>query len=136
MLILTIFTLLLVYSCSKIKCITIIPITSSGTKKCNENIRLNVALQIVNLAHTLSRIISPLGRTLNKFVITVAPHNDIFLQGKTYLKNAAPITSTSNNPPLFHKLPLTYDLNQNLFDAWINKTIKTTLQILAWINRT
>jgi hypothetical protein len=103
----TVLLLLLVYSCNKIRCTKIIPITNNGTKKCRENIRLNVALQIVNLAHTLSKINSPLGRTLNKLVITVAPHKDIFLQGNTYLKKAAPITNTNNKPPLFQRLLFT-----------------------------
>jgi hypothetical protein len=104
---LTVLLLLLVYSCNKIRCAKITPITNKGTKKCSENIRLKVALQIVNLAHTLSKIKSPLGKTLNKLVITVAPHNDIFPHGKTYLKNAALITSTNNKLLLFHKFPLT-----------------------------
>lgn len=104
---LTVLPLLLTYSCNKIKCTIIIPITRIGTKKCKENIRPNVALQIVNPAHTFNKITSLLGNTLNKFVITVAPHNDIFPQGKTYLRNAAPITKTNNNPPLFQRFLLT-----------------------------
>lgn len=98
---------LLVYSCNKTKCTKINPITKSGTKKWNENIRPNVASQIVNLAQTFSKITSLLGKTLNKLVITVAPHKDIFLQGRTYLKKAAPITKINNKLPLFHKLPFT-----------------------------
>lgn len=104
---LTVLLLLLTYSCNKIKCTTIILITNSGTKKCRENIRPNVALQIVNLAHTFNKINSPLGNTLNKFVITVAPHNDMFPQGKTYLKNAALMTKTNNKLPLFQRFLLT-----------------------------
>lgn len=132
----TVLLLLLVYSCNKIKCTTIIPTTSSGTKKCNENIRPNVALQIVNLAQTFNKINSPLGKTLSKLVITVALHKDILPQGSTYLRKAAPITKTNSNLPLFHKFPFTYDPNQNPLEAWINKTINTTLQILACRKRT
>ena len=98
---------LLVYSCNRIKCITIIPITNNGTKKCSENIRLKVALQIVNPAQTFIKIISPLGSTLNKLVMTVAPHRDIFPQGRTYPKNAAPITNTNKSLPLFQRFLLT-----------------------------
>lgn len=93
------------------------PITKRGTRKCNENIRLKVALQIVNPAQTFNKITSPLGSTLNKFVMTVAPHKDMLPHGNTYPRNAAPITNKSNNPLLFQRLPLTYEPNQNPLEA-------------------
>jgi hypothetical protein len=107
MLIFTVLVLLLVYSCNKIKCNTIILITNNGTKKCNENIRPNVALQIVNPAQTFNKIISPFGNTLSRLVITVALHKDILPHGRTYLRKAAPITKTSNNLLLFQRFLLT-----------------------------
>jgi hypothetical protein len=103
----TVLLLLLTYSCSKIKCTKITPTTTSGIRKCNENIRPKVALQIVKPAHTFSKIRSLLGKTLNKLVITVAPHKDIFPHGNTYLRKAAPITRIKSKLPLFQRLPFT-----------------------------
>lgn len=68
--------------------------------------------------------------------MTVALHNDIFPQGNTYLKNAAPIVKINNKLPLFHKFPFWYDPIQNPLLACIKININTTLQILACRYRT
>lgn len=75
--------LLLTHSCNNNRWINITPITISGTKKCNEKNRPNVASQIVNLAQIFISTNSPFGNTLSRLVITVAPHNDILPHGNT-----------------------------------------------------
>jgi len=80
---LTLTLLLLLYSCSKIRCTKISPKTNNGSRKCKENIRPNVASLSVYPLQTLSRRILPSGNTDRRFVMTVAPHKDILPHGST-----------------------------------------------------
>jgi hypothetical protein len=101
-----------------------------------EKNRPKVASQIVYLAQTFIKTTSPLGRTLNKFVITVAPHNDIFPHGNTYPRKAAPMVKINNKLPLFQRFDFVYDLIQIPFEACNRISMNTILQILACKYRT
>ena len=63
-----------------------------GKRKCKLKNNFKVKLLIANPHHIHLTNNSPnKGMTLKRFVITVAPHIDIWPQGKTYPKNATPI---------------------------------------------
>lgn len=71
-----------------------------GIKKWNVKNRFNVALSTANPPHTHWTIISPTyGIADRRLVITVAPQNDIWPQGKTYPIKAAPIVKSIRSTP-------------------------------------
>jgi hypothetical protein len=100
----------LTYSCSKCKCKTISPRIIIGSRKCSEKNRPRHAPPNENPPQTMITISSPIGRTLTKLVITVAPQKDICPQGNTYPKNDALIVRINNTTPTFHRLDLRNDL--------------------------
>jgi len=60
------------------------PIKMNGSKKCKEKNRFNVGFPTENPPHNHSTIIFPrIGIAETKFVITVAPQNDICPHGRT-----------------------------------------------------
>lgn len=95
-------------SCRKIKWSIIITIIKKGNIKWREKNRLRVALLIANPPQTHSVTIVPIkGMAVNKFVITVAPQNDICPQGRTYPKKAVAIEIKKIDTPtsqVFFKL--------------------------------
>jgi hypothetical protein len=68
------------------------PAIKKGSKKCRVKNRVNEELSTAKPPQNKLTIIVPsLGITQIKFVITVAPQNLIWPQGKTYPKNAVPM---------------------------------------------
>lgn len=77
------------------------PINTKGKKKCRAKNRLKVGFLTANPPHSQNTISSPKkGIAENKFVITVAPQNDICPQGKTYPKKAVAIKINRIEVPL------------------------------------
>jgi hypothetical protein len=75
----------------------------NGMIKWKEKNRLSVALSTANPPQTHWTIISPIyGIAESKFVITVAPQNDICPQGRTYPIKAAPIVRSKSRIPENH----------------------------------
>ena len=65
--------------------------------------RVRVALSTANPPHIQYTISLPTyGMAENKFVITVAPQNDIWPQGRTYPKNAVAIVASKMVQPIIH----------------------------------
>jgi hypothetical protein len=65
--------------------------------------RVRVALSTANPPHThWTNIVPRYGIADNKFVITVAPQNDICPQGRTYPIKAVPITKNKIITPIIH----------------------------------
>lgn len=74
-----------------------------GSKKCNMKNRFNVSPLTENPPHSHSTIIFPkYGIADTRFVITVAPQNDICPHGNTYPKNAVAIKINKIITPLIH----------------------------------
>lgn len=85
--------------------------TIKGNRKWRVKNRFKVALSTENPPHNHFTISFPrYGIADNKFVITVAPHNDICPHGSTYPKNAVAITNNSSNTPTDHVMIILYDL--------------------------
>jgi len=62
-----------------------------GSKKCSLNIICSIGLLTEKLPQTQTTRLLPIGKTVNKLVITVAPHNDICPHTSTYPKKAIAI---------------------------------------------
>jgi len=91
------------FSWRNIKCITTKLNDRKGIIKCSEKKRVKVGLSTEYPPHTHTTIVLPrTGMADNKFVITVAPQNDIWPQGSTYPKKAIPITLNKINKPVIH----------------------------------
>lgn len=74
-----------------------------GIKKWNVKNRFRVALSTANPPQIHWTIISPMkGMAETKFVITVAPQNDICPHGRTYPINAAAIVKRKRAIPESH----------------------------------
>lgn len=68
--------------------------------KCKVKNRVKVALSTENPPHShLTNSFPKYGIAENKFVITVAPHNDICPHGRTYPKNAVAMVRINNTIP-------------------------------------
>ena len=90
-------------SCKKRRWTPLNAAIKKGSRKCKEKKRVSVALPTANPPHSQKTISSPtMGTADAKFVITVAPQNDIWPQGKTYPKNAVPITANKIRTPTTH----------------------------------
>lgn len=75
----------------------------NGRAKWNAKNRFRVALSTENPPHTHSTNIFPAyGIADRRFVITVAPQNDICPHGRTYPMKAVIITSSKMITPMFH----------------------------------
>jgi hypothetical protein len=73
--------------------ITIAAMTN-GIRKCKAKNRVNVALSTANPPHThCTSSVPKYGTADSRFVITVAPQNDICPHGKTYPRNAVAIVA-------------------------------------------
>jgi len=89
--------------CKNIKWIALIAATTNGIIKWSEKNRVSVGLPTANPPHIQTTNSLPTyGMAENKFVITVAPQNDIWPQGRTYPKNAAAITANKIRVPTIH----------------------------------
>jgi len=82
--------------------ITIIIITI-GVITCSEKNRVSVGWETEKFPHSHSTMVFPTaGITDTRFVITVAPQNDICPHGKTYPRNAVAIRRIRSVIPLIH----------------------------------
>lgn len=71
--------------------------------KWNAKKRVKVALSTENPPQIHSTRVVPIyGMAESRFVITVAPQNDICPHGRTYPMNAVAITVNSKMTPMFH----------------------------------
>jgi len=88
--------------CRKNKCKIVNKIIINGKIKWIEKNRVNVALLIENPPQIQITIEFPrYGIADNRFVITVAPQNDICPQGNTYPTNAVIIVINNKITPIF-----------------------------------
>jgi len=79
--------------CKKSRWINVRAATINGSKKWIEKNRFKVALSTENPPQTqFTKSVPKYGTADNRFVMTVAPQNDICPQGNTYPMKAAPIT--------------------------------------------
>lgn len=89
--------------CKKSRWISIVPKIIKGIKKWSIKNRVRVALSTANPPQIHWTNENPkYGIADIRFVITVAPQNDIWPQGKTYPIKAAAITNKSRITPMFH----------------------------------
>ena len=80
------------FSCSDIRCRITRTVMVIGNRKCSAKNRVSVGLDTENPPHSHSTIVFPMyGTADKKFVITVAPQNDICPHGRTYPRNAVAI---------------------------------------------
>lgn len=92
-------------SCKNNRWIIVIIEIIKGIMKCNEKNRDNVALSTLNPPQIqFTNIVPTYGSAESKFVITVAPQNDIWPHGRTYPKNAVAIDANIIKIPIFHVL--------------------------------
>ena len=90
-------------SCRYKICTMANPNTTNGSRKWKAKNRERVALSTEKPPQSHCTIISPTyGKADNKFVMTVAPQNDICPHGRTYPTKAVIITSINNVTPTFH----------------------------------
>lgn len=74
-----------------------------GNKKWIVKNRVRVALSTANPPHNhWTKSCPKYGTAESKFVITVAPQNDICPHGKTYPIKAVPIVKNNRITPIFH----------------------------------
>jgi len=90
--------------CNLTKCAIALAALMNGNVKCNEKNRFNVAFPTANPPHNHCTTDSPTNGTADaKFVITVAPHNDICPNGNTYPLNPVMIVNKNKITPDPHK---------------------------------
>ena len=107
-----------------------------GIKKWSEKNRFKVELLIENPPHSHWTICFPKNGIADKrFVMTVAPQNDICPHGKTYPKKAVPISINKINTPMVHVSFIVKDEKISPRDMWIKITQKNNLARFMWINR-
>jgi len=83
----------------------------NGNKKWNDRNRVKVALSTANPPQThCTKSIPKYGIADNKFVITVAPQNDIWPHGRTYPIKAVPIVKNNKITPTIHVSKYRYEL--------------------------
>jgi len=91
-----------------------------GNRKWSEKNRFNVAFDTENPPQSHWTIDSPtIGIAEAKFVITVAPQNDICPQGSTYPKKAVAIVINSKKIPDIHVSFLRKEENKIPREMWI-----------------
>ena len=77
--------------------------TTNGMRKCNAKNRVSVALSTANLSHThWTASLPTYGIAGRRFVITVAPQNDISPHGRTYPINAVAMVRNRITTPTDH----------------------------------
>jgi len=96
--------------CRNSKWIRTIAAITNGIRKCNAKNRVSVALSTVNPPHThWTTSVPTYGIADRRFVITVAPQNDICPQGNTYPINAVGIVRNKIATPIDHVCMKLYD---------------------------
>lgn len=89
--------------CSIIRCTRTIITIVIGVITCSEKNRVRVGWETEKFPHNHSTMIFPTeGITETRFVITVAPQNDICPHGRTYPRNAVAIRRIRSVIPLIH----------------------------------
>lgn len=89
--------------CKNSRWIRVAAATMKGNKKWKVKKRVRVALSTAKPPHTHWTKSTPrYGTADNKFVITVAPQNDICPQGSTYPIKAVPMTKNKMITPTIH----------------------------------
>jgi len=123
-------------TCKDIKWIIIIDAKIKGKRKCSIKNRLKVAPPTENPPHSHSTILFPMyGIAETRFVITVAPQNDIWPHGRTYPIKAVPISTKRITVPDTH---VGLDLNEEKIIPrliWIKITIKNIAAPFIWTIR-
>jgi len=93
---------------------------TNGNKKWSEKNRDNVAWLIENPPHSHWTISNPIyGIADIKFVITVAPQNDICPHGNTYPKKAVAMRANRIMVPEYHTWLILKDENFNPRVMWV-----------------
>lgn len=96
--------------CSVIRWMIIIAVMPNGRAKWIDINRFNVGFPTANPPHNHFTNSGPsIGIADARFVITVAPHNDICPHGKTYPMNAVAISNSSRAVPVDHVSIFLYD---------------------------
>ena len=96
--------------CRNNKWINTIAAIANGIRKCNAKNRVSVALSTANPPHTHWIISFPTyGIADRRFVITVAPQNDICPHGRTYLIKAVAMVRNRIATPTDHVCMKLYD---------------------------
>ena len=122
--------------CRKSKWIITSLIKINGIRKWSAKNRVRVALSTANPPHSQPTISSPkIGIAENKFVMTVAPQNDIWPQGRTYPKKAAAIVANRMTNPTLQVIINKYDLKYTPRPIWRYNLIKKNLAPFAWVMR-
>lgn len=89
-------------SCRNNRCSIIVARIAKGSRKWKAKNRVNVALSTEKPPQTQFTMVGPIyGMADNRFVITVAPQNDICPQGSTYPMKAVAMTRISRTTPMF-----------------------------------
>jgi len=92
-------------SCRAIRWINTVALISIGTKKWSEKNRFRVGCDTEKFPHIHSTNSFPrIGIAESRFVITVAPQNDICPQGRTYPRKAAAIVRSIKINPVVHTM--------------------------------
>jgi len=96
--------------CRNNKWIIAIAAIMKGSRKCSAKNRVSVALSTANPPHTHCTTSFPTyGIADRRFVITVAPQNDICPHGSTYPTNAVAIVKNRITTPTDHVCMKLYD---------------------------
>lgn len=78
------------------------PTITNGSRKWRAKNRVNVGLSTENPPQAHSTKVCPMyGMAENRFVITVAPQNDIWPHGRTYPTKAVAMRVSSRMTPMF-----------------------------------
>lgn len=90
-------------SCRKRAWRAVAAMIANGSRKWKAKKRVRVALSTENPPQIhCTRAFPTYGTAERRFVITVAPQNDICPHGRTYPTNAVIITSRRRTTPIFH----------------------------------
>jgi len=96
--------------CRNSRWIITIAVIANGIKKCSVKNRVRVALSTANPPHTHCTTSFPTyGIADSRFVITVAPQNDICPHGSTYPINAVAMVRNRITTPTDHVCVKLYD---------------------------
>lgn len=112
------------------------PNKMKGIRKWREKNRFRVELLIEKppQSHCTKRF--PISGIADKrFVITVAPQNDIWPHGKTYPRNAVIIKINNIVTPVIHVKFKRYEEKIMFRAMWMKIAQKNNLAIFMWINR-
>lgn len=89
-------------SCRKVRWTSVSPAITNGSRKCRAKNRVSVGLSTENPPQAHSTSVCPMyGIAENRFVMTVAPQNDICPQGRTYPTKAVAIRVSRRMTPTF-----------------------------------